>query len=132
MINRNPLAIAGAVLFLMASSPAQPAVVSPTGEVSGLVFDAVSSRPVEGAQVILLETRLGTRTSADGHFRVVERPGADWAGVIEVRHPCFHTVRIEVERNNLQDPLVLGLPFAQPRSADGTITMQCRAYGPNE
>jgi len=127
----NMLAIAGAVLFHVGTSPAEPPGVLSEGGVSGLVFDAVSGQPVEGAQVILHQARLGTRTSPKGEFRIMNRPGSDWTGEIEVRHPCFHTVRIELARDNLDDPLVVGLPFNQPRGPDRTeIPVLCAAYGP--
>jgi hypothetical protein len=124
-----------ALLQIGASSPpsaeTSPARIPSSAGVSGMVFDAVSGTPVEGAEVVLLETRLGTRTTRAGAFQVVSLPGSGWEGEIEVRHPCFHTVRVELGREHAEDPLVVGLPFRIPRNPDGSLTpVFCGQYGP--
>ena len=72
----NLLAIAGAVLFHLGTSLAESPEMSSAEGFSGLVFDAVSGQPVEGAQIILHQTRLGTRTSPKGEFQILNRPGS--------------------------------------------------------
>lgn len=126
------LALGGLALAAVGAAPAHLPEAQVDREVVGVLVDAASGVPVEGAQVVLRQTRLGTRSAHDGSFGIVGRPPPGWAGEIEVRHPCFHTVRVEVEPGGLEDPLVIGLPFRMPRSPDGTpLTDHCRAYGPN-
>jgi hypothetical protein len=117
-------------LLALGALPERSVDPVPDAEVVGQVFDAVSGGPVEGAEIVLLDSRRGTRTTGEGSFRV-QAPGPAWEGEVQVRHPCFHTVRIQLTREHLADPLVVGLPFRAPRSADGTdAPIVCSAYGP--
>jgi hypothetical protein len=57
--------------------------------------------------------------------------GATSRAVARAAPPCFHTVRIELARDNLDDPLVVGLPSNQPRGPDRTgIPVLCAGYEP--
>lgn len=49
-------------------APIALAAQSPGGSVSGMVTDASSGRPVEGAVVLVMHTVLSGRTDAQGHF----------------------------------------------------------------
>jgi hypothetical protein len=132
MLSLHPLLVACTGLLALGTLPEPPADPAPGTELVGQVLDAVSGGPVEGAQIVLLETRLGTRTTGEGSFRLQTPPGPSWEGELQVRHPCFHTVRIQISQEDFTAPLVVGLPFRTPRSADGTvIPIVCGAYGPS-
>jgi len=110
--------------------PAGPPEAGGGTDFTGRIHDAASGVPVEGAQVIVRGSRLGTRTTADGSFRVMSLPASLAVREVEVSHPCFHTVRIELDREDLALPLSVGLPFRAPRTSEGTpVPLECEAYG---
>ncbi len=75
----------------------------------GTVRSAATGLPVEGAAVLLPGTRLGTRTDAEGRFRIVVDPPPGWEGRVEVRHPCFRTLTTRMDPSRLDAPLPLEL-----------------------
>jgi hypothetical protein len=127
---RTAILLALAGVLTAGAVPAGPPEPGEGTDFVGRVHDAVSGVPVEGAQVIVRDSRLGTRTAADGSFRVMSLPDSPGVREVEVSHPCFHTVRIELGRQDLASPLSVGLPFRAPRMSDGTaLPIVCEAYG---
>ncbi len=59
---------AAAAVLLVAPALARPALAQATGAVTGAVLDSVSRRPVPGAQVTILGTRLGAVTNEAGRY----------------------------------------------------------------
>jgi len=122
------LALAG--VLTAGAIPAGPPDARGGTDFVGRVLDAASGVPVQGAQVIVRDSRRGTRTAGDGSFRVMSLPDSLGVREVEVSHPCFHTVRIELGREDLAFPLSVGLPFRAPRMSDGTpVPIVCEAYG---
>jgi TonB-dependent SusC/RagA subfamily outer membrane receptor len=54
---------------------ALPAAVHAQGEVAGTVVEAVTGRPIPGAQVVVEGTELGSATDAQGRFRIANVAG---------------------------------------------------------
>lgn len=96
----------------------------------GRVTDGSSGVPVEGAEVFLPQLELGSRTSAEGTFLILGVP-KELREDLVIRHPCFHTIRVRLERITPEDRLEIGLPYRTPRAADGrTIPDTCTIHGP--
>ena len=64
------LLVLGALLSPLTVLTAQPA----TGTVRGRVTEAGSGRGIADAQVLIVDTRLGASTGADGRFTIVAVP----------------------------------------------------------
>ena len=64
--------LAIASLVLLATGAFQSA--EKTGTVSGIVTDAATHQPVQGASVIILGTKFGTVTSVSGEFAIKDVP----------------------------------------------------------
>ncbi len=73
-----PLLVGVAIALACACAPS--AAAQTTGIIRGKVIDAATSRPVDGAQVYVAGTELGTLTNADGQYQFAVR-----AGTIELR-----------------------------------------------
>src|SRR6266571_567489 len=65
---RVPLPAAVAVALSLAGAPV--AVAQGTGTIRGTVTDAVTNRPVDGAQILILGTSLTTISNAAGQFQL--------------------------------------------------------------
>lgn len=95
--------------------------------IGGRIFDGTSGAAVVGASVSVAATDRGSLTDGQGRFLI--RRVLDDAETIEVviRHPCFHTVRVEVLDGG-DGVLEVGLPF---RAAAPEVRLgYCRSYGP--
>src|SRR2546428_11062507 len=64
---------AGAAITVCVGAPR--AVAQGTGTMRGKVTDALTKRPVDGAQVYVAGTELGTLTNADGRYQFSVRAG---------------------------------------------------------
>ncbi len=63
----------GTLVFLLLATPMLVAAQN-TGKLSGRVLDASTGEPLPGANVILLETQLGTITDVDGNYFILGVP----------------------------------------------------------
>lgn len=63
---------------------AMPAMAQGAGNISGSVTDAVTGRPLVGAQISIPEARLGSLANASGNFLILRVP------------PGTHTVRVDI------------------------------------
>jgi TonB-linked SusC/RagA family outer membrane protein len=65
--------VVAALIIVLAALPAQAARAAQqaTSTVTGVVTDARSTQPVPGVSVLVVGTRLGATTGADGRFRIV-------------------------------------------------------------
>src|SRR5437867_1486252 len=77
----SPLRLTSVALALGAASTllcagAAVAAAQRTGSVRGTVTDAVTGRPVDGAQVTVVGTEIGTLTNAAGQFQFNVQPGS--------------------------------------------------------
>src|SRR5207245_3307159 len=82
---RSPLRRTSAALILGAAigltcAAALAATAQTTGVIRGKVTDAATGRPVDGAQVYVAGTELGTLSNADGQYQFTLR-----AGTVDVR-----------------------------------------------
>src|SRR6266516_1791142 len=68
------LTLGAAIGFTCAA--ALPAAAQTTGVIRGKVTDAATGRPVDGAQVYVVGTELGTLSNADGQYQFAVRAGA--------------------------------------------------------
>jgi TonB-linked SusC/RagA family outer membrane protein len=76
-----------------------------TGTVSGRVIVESSTQPLDGAQVYLVGTTLGTRTSANGRYTIANVPAAQYrvrAQMIGYR-PIEHAVTVAAGQTVTQD-----------------------------
>lgn len=106
-----PTAIAGFVLgaivvsgFATARSSSQTA----TRTVIGHVIDAGTVQGLSGVNVMAPRQRIGTRTTANGDFRLSDVP--DGVTRIELRHPCYYSVQVTIPATGDVE-LEVGLPF---------------------
>ncbi len=66
--------LAAAVAVAMASAGAEQAEAQQTGTVQGVVVEAVTGRPLPGAQVSIQGTPVGTLTNPQGRFQLLNVP----------------------------------------------------------
>ena len=102
-------AVAGATPLL--AQPAAPAAqsVAQQGTIAGTVVRAGTLTPVDGAQVQVRGTRLGTATDAAGRFRIPNVPGAPGATVtLQVRRISFQPASVEARVGATDVRVVLG------------------------
>jgi len=102
--------LTGAVVGLSGASIPSPAAQSFT--LVGQVTDATTGEPLESVEIWVQGQGIGTMTTPEGLFRIVS---VEDVGPLELglRHHCYHTVRVEVDRNrdvNFQR-IDIGLPF---------------------
>ncbi|NNM33176.1 MAG: TonB-dependent receptor plug domain-containing protein, partial [Gemmatimonadetes bacterium] len=83
------LAAAAAVAFLL---PAQ--VAAQDGTVTGLVAAATTGQPINGAQISIMDTDLGSLTNASGRFLITRVPAGTYT--IQVVHVAYGTASQEV------------------------------------
>jgi hypothetical protein len=130
MVKLFPFAWPCVVLLTFGVAPAQPPDAIPRVDLSGRVYDAVSGVPVEGARILFRGLRMGTPTNRDGEFYILGLPESSWVQELQVSHPCFHTVRITISRQDAMLPFVIGLPFKGPQASEGRVVpVYCSAYG---
>jgi TonB-dependent starch-binding outer membrane protein SusC len=68
----SPRAVSATALLLLAA--AVPLAAQPTGRVTGRVTDAATNRPIQGVQVFIPPTGIGTLTDAAGRFLLLNVP----------------------------------------------------------
>ena len=106
-----PSAIASFVLAALVVSGFAKARSSPqtaTRTVIGRVIDAGTVQGLSSVNVMAPSQRIGTRTKANGDFRLSDVP----EGVmrIELRHPCYYSVQVTIPAIGDVE-LEVGLPF---------------------
>lgn len=81
---------------LMMSLFATPLAAQETGKIQGRVTDAASGQPIVGAQVVILGTRLGNITNAEGFYFINNVP----AGLqdIQAQYIGYQTVTVRGQR----------------------------------
>ena len=128
----SSLVLRTALAVLVGAAAAAPAIAQ-QGIVAGTVVRAGTMTPVEGAQVQLQGTRLGTATDAAGRFRITNVPGAAGTDVtLQVRRLSFQPttatarvgaadVRIVIAEATvrLDEVVVTGTPGATERRSIG-------------
>ena len=84
------LCVLGLALF------AKPLAAQETGKIQGRVTDAASGQPIAGAQVVIVGTRLGNITNADGFYFINNVP----AGLqdIQAQYIGYQTVTVRQQR----------------------------------
>ena len=81
--------LAGIVATFLSPSPAS---AQSTGRVTGVVTDSASSRPVGDVQVLVVGTRIGGVTDAQGRYTIVGAPAG--TRTIEARRIGYKASRI--------------------------------------
>ena len=87
--------VAGA-MTVIAAPPAHAArlMQQGTSTITGIVTDARNKQPIPGASVIVVGTRLGAPTGADGRYRITGVPNGSQTvsarriGYASLRHPA--------------------------------------------
>jgi Ca-activated chloride channel family protein len=89
-----------ALLACVAVSVSRPAarVAAPEVVVTGRVTDAATGAPLQGAQVMLERTRVGTTTGADGRYRLTapREAGLGRSAVLAVSRLGYEPVRVRI------------------------------------
>lgn len=76
----------------------------------GRITDARTGEPLEDVRIVLEGDEVFTTTNSEGQFRL--RSEVEAAGLeLTLRHPCYHTVRVEVGRDRPTRRIQLGMPF---------------------
>jgi hypothetical protein len=96
------------LLLLAGSAPAPAARLGQAPDLAGRVFDAISGAPVEGANITIPALHFGTASTMDGRFLILGVGRVGEGVELVVRHPCFHTVRVDVSGLDSADPFALG------------------------
>ena len=88
----RPWAFLGLLLALVAT----PLAAQETGKIQGRVTDAASGQPIAGAQVVIVGTRLGNITNAEGFYFINNVP----AGLqdIQAQYIGYQTVSVRQQR----------------------------------
>jgi TonB-dependent SusC/RagA subfamily outer membrane receptor len=68
---RNGMVVLASFAVLITAAPP---VVAQTGQVAGMITDASTGQPLEGAQIVLVGTRLGTIASPQGRYLLLNVP----------------------------------------------------------
>tara|TARA_B100000508_G_scaffold24432_1_gene17593 strand:- start:482 stop:877 length:396 start_codon:yes stop_codon:yes gene_type:complete len=123
----------GVVLMLpLYAGSASPSVEGPPSTkeseqvLTGRAYDGSSGAPVFGAQIAVPALGIGALANEEGRFSLRGFPDGAAGFGIEISHPCFHTVRVKIDRLDSDTPLLIGLPFRQPRTPTPS---QCFLYG---
>lgn len=84
-----------AVLLLAAAAPA----LAQTGRISGVVSEASTGQPVQGAAILLVGTELSTLTSADGRYLLLNVPAGSHTLAVELigRAPTEQQVTVQAD-----------------------------------
>jgi TonB-linked SusC/RagA family outer membrane protein len=69
--------LSAAAALALCSAGATPAVAQQTGTVQGTVTDAITMRPLSGAQITVTGPTLGTYTNAQGRFTILNVPAGE-------------------------------------------------------
>lgn len=104
------LLLTGVVLGLLGADQPNPEL-GPV-DLVGRVTDASTGEPVEGVQVVLRDERSFAQTNGEGVFLLRSEGGAA-PRELSLRHPCYHTVRVEVGGNPQVSTqrIEIGVPF---------------------
>jgi iron complex outermembrane recepter protein len=78
-----------------------PPALAQTGTIAGTVLDAETKHAIEGANVLLLENRLGTNTAKDGSFILQQVPFGDY--VLQVSYIGYTTIRKSMSLNSAKN-----------------------------
>src|SRR5688572_25636449 len=92
--SRHHLIFTAAIGVLAGALWAPAAFAQQTGVVAGTVVRAGTLTPVEGAQIAVEGTRLGTTTDAAGRFRIANVPGE--RARLQVRRISLTPANLEV------------------------------------
>ncbi len=82
--------LAGAAAFLLASPPVVHA--QSTGRITGVVTDSATDRPVSDVQVLVVGTRIGAITDAEGRYTINAAPTG--TRTIEARRIGYRATRV--------------------------------------
>ena len=98
--------------------------------IHGEILNAATGQPVEHASVYVAAASLGARSGSLGRFLI--RGVHDEPPIqVTIEHPCFHSVRVELE-TSYYAPLRVGLPFREPEGQAGeAVPGACSIYRPN-
>ena len=125
---RNVALLAAVPLILL--GPTYTGILgSEAGEraIGGRRVDGSSGTPVAEAAVHVADTDLGSLTGSEGRFLIRGVDGTDAVEVV-IRHPCFHTVRVEIADAG-DTALEAGLPFRESNPKEQLLG-RCLGYGP--
>jgi TonB-linked SusC/RagA family outer membrane protein len=104
--SRHHLIFMAALGLLAVGLGAPAALAQQSGVVAGTVVRSGTLTPVEGAQIAVEGTRLGTTTDAAGRFRIVNVPGE--RARIQVRRISFTPITQDVRVGETDVRIVLG------------------------
>src|SRR3972149_3018371 len=62
------------VILLLTIASVSPLWSGTTGKITGTVTDKKTGEPLPGANIVVLETTLGTTTDLDGRYTILEVP----------------------------------------------------------
>lgn len=115
------------------TAPSAQGVVPPNQSeesLMGRAFDGLSGTPVIAAQVAVPALGIGALANDEGWFSLRGFPDEPDRFELEITHPCFHTVRVEIDPIDTGTPLFIGLPFRHPRTReDRGMASECLLYG---
>ncbi len=115
------------ILFLLAIAPLP--LLAQTGNVEGTIYQRSTGKPLEGADVQILETDQHQKTDANGKFRFTGIPVGTYT--LSVSHPNFKTpekATIEVSAGKtIQGKIYLG-PAFQVEKATATGNIEGTVY----
>ena len=97
------------LLLLVGVLPAAIPVQAQQGQVTGMVTDADSAEPIEGAQVYIEGTSVGTLTNSNGRFLINNAPTG--VQVLVVQHLGHTTQRLDITVT-AGEPLVLDVALS--------------------
>jgi TonB-linked SusC/RagA family outer membrane protein len=97
------------LLLLVGILPAALPVQAQQGQVTGMVTDADSAEPIEGAQVYIEGTSVGTLTNSNGRFLINNAPTG--VQVLVVQHLGHTTQRLDITVT-AGEPLVLDVALS--------------------
>lgn len=108
--------VAGTVLGLSAATVQTPAA-RPLS-LLGQVTDAATGEPVARVHVVIQSERIGAQTSPEGLF-ALRTDAREEPVELTLRHPCYHTVRLEISSNPHVGAreLQIGMPFDHEKYA---------------
>ena len=87
-------AAAAAVLLTAAVSPLHAQQATGPASISGIAYDSVRNRPMDGAQIVIQGTTLLTTAGADGHFRFDSVPPGKYR--LLAAHPVLDSIGIQL------------------------------------
>jgi outer membrane receptor for ferrienterochelin and colicin len=104
--------IAALVLAVLAIAPRSAHGADRFGSISGRVTDH-EGRPIADANIVLPEMRVGTRTDAEGKYRLLHVPAGSWTlrALIAGKKPADRPVTVEANRTAAVDFALVDAPY---------------------